>query len=138
MNRLCKWILFCCVGILVAAPAWGGNKKMVEQQVEELDRLNRSVVRQIPDLPKNGKVKIKAQVAPDGKAKILESEVVTPESSQKSSPVLKEEELPSVKSAIVRLVRGEARIRPYLDDNSEGAYPRMRDALAANFGRGRM
>jgi len=140
MNRWAKCILFCCVVILAAAPVWGGNRKMVEQRVEALDELNRSVVQQVPDLPKDGSVKIKARVAPDGKADIMESEVIRPRDPAKTParPTVKEEELPSLKSAFAHRSRGEARIRPYLDDNSDGRYPRLRDALAANFGRKRI
>ena len=39
-----------------------GNKQMVEQNVAELDELNKQAVRQIPDLPESGQVKIKADV----------------------------------------------------------------------------
>lgn len=39
-----------------------GNKQMVEQSVEKLDELNRQAVKQIPDLPESGQVKIKADV----------------------------------------------------------------------------
>jgi hypothetical protein len=136
MNRWLKLIVCCCAGVLAAAPVWGGNREMIEQRVEELDALNRSVVQQIPDLPQNGTVKIKARVAPDGKAEILESEVIRPQAPAKTPPVLKEEDLPTVKSAFARRACGGAQVRPYLDDNSDGRYPRLRDALAANFGQG--
>jgi hypothetical protein len=39
-----------------------GNKEMVEQNVEALDELNKQAVRQIPDLPQSGTVKMKADV----------------------------------------------------------------------------
>jgi hypothetical protein len=39
-----------------------GNKEMVEQNVQELDELNKQAVKQIPDLPRSGKVKMKADV----------------------------------------------------------------------------
>lgn len=42
--------------------SWAGNKQMVEKTVEELDDLNKQAVQQIPDLPENGTVDIKARV----------------------------------------------------------------------------
>ena len=41
--------------------SWAGNKIMVEQRTKELDELNKQAVQQIPDLPKNGTVELKAK-----------------------------------------------------------------------------
>ncbi len=42
--------------------SWAGNKEMVEEQVKELDELNKQVIRKIPDIPKNGHIDVKAKV----------------------------------------------------------------------------
>lgn len=42
--------------------AVAGNLEMVEENVKELDELNKEVVRQIPDLPESGTVDLKAKV----------------------------------------------------------------------------
>ncbi len=41
--------------------SWAGNKIMVEQRTKELDELNKQAVQQIPDLPKDGTVELKAK-----------------------------------------------------------------------------
>ena len=43
-------------------PAVAGNLEMVEEKIKELDKLNKEVVRQIPDLPESGTVDLKAKV----------------------------------------------------------------------------
>lgn len=42
--------------------SWAGNKEMVEEQVKELDELNKQVIQKIPDIPKNGHINVKANV----------------------------------------------------------------------------
>jgi len=42
--------------------SWAGNKAMVEERTKELDELNKQAVQQIPDLPKDGTVELKANV----------------------------------------------------------------------------
>ena len=57
-----------------------GNAPMVEKSVEQLNRLNEQAVKQIPDLPRDGKVEIKAKVTGDGEKEtieILEKNVIT-------------------------------------------------------------
>lgn len=51
--------------------SWAGNKQMVEKTVEELDELNKEAVQQIPDLPENGKVDIKARVTYEKKKPVF-------------------------------------------------------------------
>lgn len=50
-------VLFCS-----AAPA--GNRELVEDRVQELDELNKQAVRQVPDMPKDGRIEIKAKAIP--------------------------------------------------------------------------
>ena len=52
--------------------SWAGNKKMVEKTVEELDDLNKQAVQQIPDLPENGKVDMKARVKYEKKKPVFD------------------------------------------------------------------
>jgi len=48
------------------APAIAANLDMVEKNVEELDRVNREAVGQLPNLPRDGTVDFKAHVTMDG------------------------------------------------------------------------
>lgn len=53
--------LFMSVSVALA-----GNKEMVEKTVSELDSLNREVVQQIPELPRDGHIRIKAGITQTG------------------------------------------------------------------------
>ena len=56
-------VLIVAAGILAAEPdAMGGNKKMVEKSVREMDLLNRDVVYRIQDIPANGRIHVKAKI----------------------------------------------------------------------------
>lgn len=43
----------------------GGNKKMVEQNIDELDSLNKKIVQKSGEIPKDGKILLKAYVVDD-------------------------------------------------------------------------
>ncbi|KPJ97716.1 MAG: hypothetical protein AMK71_12795 [Nitrospira bacterium SG8_35_4] len=62
MKTLAAVILFLGGVLYCSSLSLAGNKQMVEQSVAELDELNRQAVRQIPDLPESGQVRIKADV----------------------------------------------------------------------------
>lgn len=49
-----------------------GNKEMVEQTVQELDDLNKQAVQQIPDLPEDGSVDMKANVTYEKKKPVFD------------------------------------------------------------------
>ena len=131
MNRWHLVFLPIAAVLLVAGAVWGGNRKMIEQRVEELDRINREVVQQVPDLPRDGRVHVRAKVKPDAKVEILESEVIRPARPTAPKAPAPDDGLPSLRSALRDRARGVAQIRPYRDDNRNGEYPRFRDALIA-------
>ncbi|MFZ5573452.1 MAG: hypothetical protein ACOZF0_23870 [Thermodesulfobacteriota bacterium] len=74
-------ILFLCIGWL--SPVFAGNKKMVEKQTKELDELNKQAVQQLPDLPKDGTIDLKAKVRhEDGEIKFdMVEHQITPKSA---------------------------------------------------------
>ena len=53
--------LFVSVSVALA-----GNKEMVEKSVSELDSLNREVMQQIPELPRDGHIRVKAGITQTG------------------------------------------------------------------------
>ncbi|MCK5232587.1 MAG: hypothetical protein KAR13_20095, partial [Desulfobulbaceae bacterium] len=60
-----------------------GNKEMVEKNVRELDTLNREVIQQIPELPSDGHVRVKARITQTGVKReidILHTEIILPDS----------------------------------------------------------
>ncbi len=74
-------ICLICAMIVVAFPAalaMAGNERMVEKNIGDLDRINKEAVGQIPDLPRDGSVDLKANVKMEGdkaKVEILEKNV---------------------------------------------------------------
>ena len=60
-------VLIAGVSLFVSVSvALAGNKEMVEKSVSELDSLNREVVQQIPELPRDGHIRIKAGITQTG------------------------------------------------------------------------
>lgn len=64
MNNCLRLISLISVVFIVSAfsTVSAGNKEMVEERVQELDDLNKQMVKQIPGLPRDGKVDAKAKV----------------------------------------------------------------------------
>ncbi len=64
---------------VVMGNVFAGNKEMVEKRVKELDKLNKEAVNSLIDIPKEGRIKIKAKVHPyDHKIQfdLLEKEII--------------------------------------------------------------
>ncbi len=81
IESLC-WLAVTGVALVGSAMfAIAGNKEMVEETVQELDELNIQAVEQVPDLPKDGTVNLKAGVTYENGAPIFDiyEEHVTPE-----------------------------------------------------------
>jgi hypothetical protein len=51
------------LGMLLVSCSLGiaGNSEMIEERVEELDRMNKKALEQIPDLPRDGKISLEAE-----------------------------------------------------------------------------
>jgi len=56
----------CLLLIFSVSSSTAGNKEKVENRTQEMDELNKQMVGQIPNLPKDGKVNAKARVANEG------------------------------------------------------------------------
>lgn len=59
-------IIVCLILIFPVSSSTAGNKDMVENRAQEMDDLNKQMVGQIPNLPKDGKVDAKARVTNEG------------------------------------------------------------------------
>lgn len=66
---------------LVASDVLAGNREMIEENVRELDELNRDAIRQIPELPSSGVVEVDAYVLYQKGLPVFEftSKRITPE-----------------------------------------------------------
>ena len=52
--------------LLALSIVWAGNKWMIESEVQKLDRMNKQAVEEIPDLPRDGRIELKAKAVPRG------------------------------------------------------------------------
>lgn len=48
--------------VLFSGTVYGGNSEIIQNTIEELDKLNKEAVNKIPDLPADGTVDLKANV----------------------------------------------------------------------------
>jgi len=56
-------LLSVCLIACFFSTTYAGNKDMVDERIQEMDDLNKQMVKQIPGLPKDGKVDAKAKVS---------------------------------------------------------------------------
>lgn len=134
MRRLQRTLTWAALLLLAAPPAWGGNRALIERRIQELDRVNRAVVRQLPDLPRDGRVTLRARVPAAGPARILESEVV-PAPERTAPPADAAAGSFRLREALRDFDPDVTVIEPYRDANRDGAYPFFREALVRAFGR---
>ena len=60
INNIC---LICFLALtLFCSISWAGNKKLIQQRVQELEELNRSVLHRIPGMPRYGHIILKVKV----------------------------------------------------------------------------
>lgn len=60
MNLL---VIKCVIAlVLICSLSWAGNEEIIEEQIQELDALNKEIVEQVPGIPESGKINLKAHV----------------------------------------------------------------------------
>ena len=52
-----------CLIACFFSTSYAGNKEMVDERIQEMDDMNKQMVKQIPGLPRDGKVDAKAKVS---------------------------------------------------------------------------
>ncbi|MDQ1330368.1 MAG: hypothetical protein QG578_631 [Thermodesulfobacteriota bacterium] len=66
INMHCNRILICILTVCLISSffstTYAGNKEMVDERIQEMDDQNKQMVKQIPGIPKDGKVDAKARV----------------------------------------------------------------------------
>jgi hypothetical protein len=48
--------------VITCSLTWAGNEEVIEERIEELDALNKEVIKQVPGVPENGKINLKAGI----------------------------------------------------------------------------
>jgi hypothetical protein len=114
-----------------AVPLQAGNKRLIEKRVKQLDELNRKAVEQIPNLPRNGQVKLKTRVRPAGdgmRFAPIEKQIVTTRVLA-SAPQRPPEQYQSFRSGLRAFLQGDSEIRPAHTQPPESAYTPFRQGL---------
>jgi len=62
-SRRVICLLAVCLIACFFSTSYAGNKEMVDERIQEMDDLNKQMVKQIPGLPRDGKVDAKAKVS---------------------------------------------------------------------------
>ena len=109
------------------APAWAGNRAMIERRIVELDRLNRQVVGRLADLPQNGPVVFRGQVLPDGR--ILAPIMTAQRAARETQKIFGDDPVLPMTDAIRDFARQKSRIAPYRDANTRGGYTPLADGI---------
>jgi hypothetical protein len=112
--------------VVWAGQAGAGNREMVERRIDELDRLNQRVVRQLPDLPRDGTVSVNARVLPDG---TLPGPVRIRAQPSFGSPVAEDAEMVRLVDALRDAGAGQRPIRGYRDANTDRGYIPLKEGL---------
>lgn len=113
-----------------------GNREMVENRVDELDKLNREAVSRIAGQPESGTINIKVRVIPekDGyRFEAIDKEAVssTPDAFL---PQADENRFFTFREGIARIVHKKPAITPYKSYSNDGEYTSFRDAIIRRSG----
>ncbi len=57
------WLVAAVLFLAPGAGSWAGNEKIIDERTRELEELNKRAVEQVPDIPGNGTIHIKADGA---------------------------------------------------------------------------
>ncbi|MFO7666132.1 MAG: hypothetical protein R6V76_05905 [Desulfobacterales bacterium] len=129
-----KIVIFIIVVFLLSAfppvvPA--DNKDMVENRVDELDKINKEAVNQIAGKPESGIINIKVRAIPgkDGyKFEPIDKET-TSSIPDTLLPLESGDKFFSFREGIARLVNKKPAITPYRLYSNEGEYITFKDAI---------
>lgn len=131
MKILMSFLFTLFLFLIISAPIQAGNRDMIENRLDELDKLNKEAVKQTAGQPGSGIINIKVRAIPgkDGyrfeaidkeKTSAIEHTALTQESNDKYF---------TFREGMARLAKGESLIAPYRNYDNEGEYISFRDAI---------
>jgi hypothetical protein len=130
MKKTMKYAISIFFVISMSSFLWAGNRKMVENRVDELDRLNREAVKQVAGEPESGVINIKVRVIPEKNGWRIES---FDEKKQPATDALQpgrdEDGTFTLSEGIKRLSKKKPSITPYRNFGNEGEYISFKDAI---------
>ena len=131
MGKAIKYIMGFFFVITTSSLLWAGNKEMVENRVDELDKLNKEAVNRIAGQPESGKINIKVRVIPEKDGYRFEAVDKETTSSVPDTllPQQDENKFFTFREGIARLVNKKPAITPYKSYSNDGEYISFKDAI---------
>jgi len=131
MKKAMKCIIGIFFVITTSSLLWAGNKEMVENRVDELDKLNKEAVNRIAGQPESGKINIKVRVIPEKDGYRFEAVDKETTSSVPDTllPQQDENKFFTFREGIARLVNKKPAITPYKSYSNDGEYISFKDAI---------
>ena len=132
MKKFMVFFIILSFFLIVSAPSQGrGNRDMVENRIDELDKLNKEAVNQIAGKPGSGIINIKVRAIP-GKDGYRFEPIDKETTSSMPETLLPQEsgdKFFTFREGIARLANNKPAITPYKRYGNEGEYISFKDAI---------
>ncbi len=131
MKKFMVFLIILSFFLIVSEPSRAGNRDMVENRVDELDKLNKEAVNQIAGQPESGTINLKVRAIPgkDGyRFEPIDKETTSP-IPDSLLPQESGEKFFTFREGLARLANNKPAITPYKRYSNEGEYISFKDAI---------
>lgn len=131
MKKFMVILIVLSLLLIVSGSSAAGNRDMVENRVDELDRLNKEAVKQIAGKPESGTINLKVRAIP-GKDGYRFETIHKETTSSMPDTLLPQESVDkffTFREGISRLANNKPAITPYKRYGNEGEYISFKDAI---------
>jgi len=131
MKKFIVFLIVLSFFLVVSSPSRAGNRDMVENRIDELDKLNKEAVNQLAGKPQSGIINIKVRAIP-GKDGYRFEPIDKETTSFKPDTLLPEDgdgRFFTFREGIARLANKKPAITPYKRYGNEGEYITFKDAI---------
>jgi len=131
MKKFMIFFIILSFSLIVSAPSQAGNRDIVENRIDTLDKLNKEAVNQIAGKPESGIINIKVRAIPgkDGYRFEPIDKETTPSMPETLLPEENGDKFFSFREGIARLANNKPAITPYRLYSNEGEYISFKDAI---------
>jgi hypothetical protein len=131
MKKPAVFIIILLIPLIVLPSLHAGSSDMVENRVDELDKLNKEAVKQVAGQPEKGTINLKVRAIP-GKDGYKFEPIEKDDAPYVSGVFLNQEngdKIFTLREGITRLVKNKPGITPYRNYGNEGEYISFKDAI---------
>lgn len=131
MKKFMIFLIIFSFFLIASAPLKAGNSEMVENRIDELDKLNKEAVNQIAGKPEKGIINMKVRAIPgkDGYRFETIDKETPPSVPDTLLPQDSGDKFFSFREGIARLANKKPAITPYKSYSNEGEYITFKDAI---------